>query len=163
MLSNIWLAFVDMLKEMLGILQETWPLFKDNLTVTLGIPAVLVIVPMALVGIPAGGIAFLVAITSPITKLPTIPALVVVGVVAGAFFAVVYNSIRVGWTKVLLELESGGEATFSDIKAGMPWFVNFVIVNLIIGTAIAAGSYCFIVPGIFVAVRAAYAPFLVVD
>lgn len=147
----------------IDVLKETWPSFQDNLKVTLGIPAVLVTVPMAVVGIPAGIIALIAALSAAATKLPMMPMLVVIGVGTCVCFAVAYNAVRAGWTVAILALAANEEATFSDIKMGMPWFVNFLLVNLIIGVATTAGGFLFIVPGIFVAVRASFAPFLVID
>ena len=46
---------------------------------------------------------------------------------------------------------------------GKPWFVNFLIVNFIIGVATAIGGMCLIVPGVYIAVRVSLAPYLVVD
>jgi len=152
-----------MLKEILGIFKETWPVFQDNLGVTLSIPAILCIVPTALIAVPTGIIGFGVAVWAGGARMPVMPCLIGVGTVGVLCFAVVYNSIRVGWTTALLALASNQEASFGNIKEGMPWFVNFLLVNLIIGIATVIGGYCFIVPGIFVAVRTSFAPFLVVD
>jgi hypothetical protein len=146
------------------VLKNVWPTFKENLGVTLGAPAVLCFVPFLLVAVPASVVAFVVAGgAAMLNKGAVMFALFPVIVVAAALFAIVYNAIRVGFTRMLLNLAEGQPTVFSDITKGKPWFVNFLICNFIIGVATAIGGFLLIVPGVYVAVRCSMAPFLIVD
>ena len=148
------------------ILKETWPTFQSNLGVTLGIPVVLISVPFFLVIVPVSIIAFVVAMVAGMyasDKTIAVWSLLPVGLFGALAFAMVYNAIRVGWTKALLKLARGQETTFGDVKTGMPWYWNFLWVNMLIGIATVVGGFCFIVPGLFIAVRASFAPYLVIE
>jgi uncharacterized membrane protein len=129
----------------------------------MGIPAVLIYVPLVLVGIPAGVVSFFLALATGVSRGPMIPTLLTTGVIAALCFAVVYNSIRSGWTKTLLMMGEGEETRFSDIKSGTPWFVNFLVANMMVGIASAIGGFLLVVPGVFIAARTAFVPFLIID
>jgi uncharacterized membrane protein len=152
------------------LLKQAWEPFKANLGLTLGVPAVLMIVPFLLVGLPACFAAFIIVGAaalghhSAVTQGPgMLMALMPVIIIGAPLFAVVYNAIRVGWTKILLSLARGESAAFSDLFQAKEWFLNFLVVNVIIGIATAIGGFCLVVPGVFIAVRTSLAPFLVVD
>jgi hypothetical protein len=146
------------------VVKSTWEPFKDHLLLTLGIPAILIYVPSILVVAPCIVIAIFVVgwaalASNPRAMLGIWPVLVI----GSAVFAIVYNLIRVGWTKILLEMAAGGNPRFSELTKAMPWFWNFLIVNFLIGVATFVGSMLFVIPGLFVAVRTCLAPYLVVD
>jgi hypothetical protein len=150
----------------IDVLKATWPSFQSNLGVTLGIPTVLCGVPLFLVVVPVSIVAFLVAVLGGMyfsVRMAAVWALLPVGLFGALAFAMVYNAIRVGWTKALLKLARGEETTFGDVKTGMPWYWNFLWVNMLIGVATVVGGFFFVVPGLFVAVRAAFAPYLVIE
>jgi hypothetical protein len=150
--------------SIVDIVRDTWPSFKDYWTVALGMPALLCYVPFLLVGIPAGIVAFVVMGASAAMKSSAVSmAMIPVVIVACVCFAAVYNVIRVGWARATLLIAQGQGASFSDMKAGMPWFINFLIVNCVIGIATAIGTLLFIVPGILIAARCSFAPLLVID
>lgn len=139
-------------------------MFKDNLSVTIGAPAILSFVPMVLVGFPACIAAFfLVGGAAALKSTAAWIALIPVIAIACLAFAVVYNAIRVGWTKIMLSLMDGQKGDIADIIKGSPWFINFIAVTFIIGVGSAIGGFLFVIPGIFFAVRTCLAPFLIVD
>jgi uncharacterized membrane protein len=147
----------------LDMLRSTWTPYTDNVLVGLCLPAVLVYVPTIVVILPTlliialiGGIA---AFTKPEALFALWPVLLI-GMIA---FAALYNFIRVGWTKIALDIARGGHPPFAEFGKGTPRFVDFLIVNFIIGIATFIGGLFFVVPGIFIAVRTALAPYLVVD
>ncbi|HEY9792306.1 MAG TPA: hypothetical protein V6D22_18025 [Candidatus Obscuribacterales bacterium] len=147
----------------IDMVKSAWEPFKDNLLLTLGVPAILIYVPLILVAVPVSIISVIVlgaaALTNPKSMLAIWPVVVI-----GCFaFAVVYNLIRVGWTRILLKLAAGEHPPFSELTKATPWFWNFLIVNFLIGAATFVGSLFFVLPGIFIAVRTCMAPYLVVD
>jgi len=154
-------------KNMLDVLADTGPEFANNLSLMIGIPAILVIVPMLVVGIPAGIVSFLVAGGTAMVTKENMGAVFLaeapVFIVAMLCFAVVYNAIRVGWTRVMLKLAEGQPTGFAELTASLPWLMNFILVCMIMGFATLIGGFLFVVPGVYIAVRTCMAPFLVVD
>lgn len=155
------LAVVDSIKE-------SWDPFKDNLALTFGIPLVMTLVPTIVVVLPIGGLAFVIGLGSALADKSAASGaamlmLLPLALVGAVLFAIVYGAIRVGWTKICLALVRGESASFGDLKAGLAWMMPFVITMLIVGVATAIGACLFVIPGIFIAVRTAFAPFLVID
>lgn len=149
--------FIDLIKD-------TWEPFTVNWKITIGSAAILSYVPMLAVGIPACIVAFVVAfLAALVNKELVMVFLFPVGIIAGLAFAAAYNALRAGWTKMLLRICHGQEVQFSELKSGMPYFLNFFLTLLIIGVATTIGSLLLIIPGIFIAIRTSLAPYLVVD
>lgn len=151
-------AFIDIIKD-------TWPAFQEKWLLCTGSAAILSYLPLFVVGLPACIIAFIsAAIMAIINKDLVGLILVPEGIIFGLAFAMAYNAVRSGWTKMLLQLARGeGSVTYSDLKDGMPWFWDFFLTMLIIGVGTMIGSLLFVVPGILFAVRTSLAPFLVID
>lgn len=154
------------------LLSEGFSIFKDNLFVSIGGAAILAWVPLLIVIIPAGLIGFVVAggtaflakgAGNDTATFAAMMAVLPVAIVAALVFAVLYNLVRVGWTRICLKLNKREEATFGDLAESMPWFVNFLITCVIIGIATTIGGLLLIVPGVFIAVRTSFAPYLVVE
>jgi uncharacterized membrane protein len=78
-------------------------------------------------------------------------------------FAALYNYLRAGWVRMLLKMANGESASFSEIFAGKPWFVSMLITKVIIGIGTAIGGVLFVIPGVYLAIRTAFAEFLVID
>lgn len=146
------------------MLKAAWAPFTDNLGVTLGGAAVLTLVPTIVIMIPTvlacGIVIFLSGVTDKLGKIWAVMPIVAIGMI---LFAVGYNAIRVGWTRMLLKLASGEQTSIGEIWKGKPWFLNFLLVNVIIGLGTAVGAAMFVVPGIIFAVYTAMAPFLVAE
>ncbi|HEY9717211.1 MAG TPA: hypothetical protein V6C69_07075 [Trichormus sp.] len=171
------------MKNMLEMTKEGWQPFTKHLSLTLTVPAVLTIVPMVVVGIPALivmililGVEFMhvlghassnfaeVAPSMPMIgngKIP--PALIPLGIITCVAFAAVYNAIRVGWTRVMLKLARNEPCTFGEMTTALAWYLKFLATMMMIGLATFVGTLCFVVPGIYIGIRTAMAPFLVVD
>ncbi len=148
----------------IDLIRDTWPFFQENLKITVGVPAFLSYVPFIVVGLPFCILAFVVAgIVAMVNKELVVVAMLPIGLVAALCFAAAYNIVRVGWTKIGLKIVRGEATSFNDLKTAMPWFVNFLLVNLIIGIATAVGACLLFVPGVLILVRCSFAPFLVVD
>ncbi len=146
------------------VLKDTWPVFRENLVLALGVPAILSWVPFIVVGIPACVISFVIALVTGLANRDAVgPVLIPVGLISGLIFAVAYNAVRVNWIRISLALVRNQGASFHDLMEISPWLVNFVIVNLIIGVATAIGAFFLVVPGVFIAVRTSLAPYLVVE
>lgn len=151
-------------KPFIDLLKDTWPVFKDNWALAIGGPALFLYLPFIVVGIPIGIISFLVALVCAIVAKQLVwLAMVPLGIVGVALYAAAVNAIRPGWTLIVLNLLQGERATFADLKKGTRWFWNFFICMFIIGVATAIGGFLFVVPGLYVAVRTSFAPFLVID
>lgn len=146
-------------------LKETFIPFKANLPLCLGIPAIQTFVPLIFVGLPVCGAAFAFGLSAALAhKGSQIPGeMVGIGIVGVLCFAVLYNAIRAGWTKVMLSIASGEQASFGDLMKSSTWMLNFVILGFIIGVGTAIGTVLFVVPGIIFAVRTCMAPFLLID
>ena len=142
-------------------------IMKDNLFMSVGGAALLCYVPLVVVVVPACILAFVVAGgTAMLTKgneFASFMSLLPVALISALFFAVIYNIIRVGWTRITLMLNKGQEATFGEFAQSMPWFVNFLVTCVLIGIATTIGAFFFVIPGVFIAVRTAFAPYLVVE
>lgn len=159
-MPNDDVPFADLFKQGFNI-------YKDNLFVSIGGAALLCYIPGLLVALPACIVAFMVAGgTAMLTKgneFASVLAVLPVALIAALVFAVVYNLIRVGWTRICMKLNKGEPATFGDFAESMPWFVNFLICCVIIGFATTIGACLLFIPGVFIAVRTAFAPYLVVE
>jgi hypothetical protein len=173
---------IDM-KNAVEVIKDSWPLFTKNLGLALGIPAILVIAPMVIVGVPAWiamvlvlGVEFLHVIGHASTnfaqvaqpmpqmgdgKIPA--ALIPLGIITCVAFAAVYNAIRVGWTRVMLKLARNEPCSFGEMTTALAWYLKFLATLMIIGLATFVGGLCFVIPGIYISVRTSLAPFLVVD
>lgn len=152
-------AFIDLVKE-------TWEPFQDNWLVATVSAAILSYVPFIIVGVPACIIAFVVAGALAMMKFDqgaVMLALFPLGIISALAFAALFNGLRAGWTRMLLDQAHGKPIKISDIKSGMPWFMDFFLALLIIGVGTTILSFCLIVPGIFFAIRTSLTPFLIVD
>lgn len=148
----------------MDVIQGTWPLFQSNLVLTIGVPAFLMLVPTIVVGLPICVVAFVVGcLAGFINKGLIFVAMFPIGLVGVVLFAAAYNAVRAGWTIIMLRMTRGQPCVFMDIKSGLPWFMNFFLTMLIIGIGTAVGTFCFIAPGVFFAVRTSLAPFLVIE
>ncbi len=151
------IPFIDLIKD-------SWPVFQDNAVLASCAAAFLSYAPMLVVGIPACIIGFLSAgVVAMINKELVGIVIFPEAVIFALAFAAAYNACRSGWTVIILKLVRGEGASFTDLKAGMPYFMNFFLCMLIIGIGTALGSLMLLVPGLFFAVRTAFAPFLIVD
>lgn len=148
----------------LDLIKDSWLPFKDNWILTTGSAAVLCYVPLILVCIPCCIVVFLsMLVAGFINKGLMMPVCFVEGVFFVVLFAAAYNFVRAGWTKMLLRLAAGKSAKFSDLKSGMPWFINYLLTCFLLGIATAIGTCMLVVPGIIIAIRTSFAPFLVID
>ncbi|MBY0547500.1 MAG: hypothetical protein K2W95_09425 [Candidatus Obscuribacterales bacterium] len=143
-----------------AVLKETVTPFKENIAILMGGCCLMLYVPFLVIGIPVGIVAFLVALMAGDSKIFIFIPLTIVAMV---LFAAGYNLFRVGWTRILLKIVDGQRASIADMREAMPWFVNFLLCCTLIGLATGLGTCFLIVPGIYVAVRTAFAPFLVID
>jgi uncharacterized membrane protein len=146
------------------VIKGAWGPFTDNLGVTVGVPAVMVFIPLILVVIPTCAVAFFVAggvafLDKPGWSFSLIPV-VGTGVIA---FALLYNALRASWTRMLLKISVGEPTKFGEMKDIGPYFVNFVLTNFCIGIATVIGAMFLFVPGVIIAIRTCLAPFLVIE
>lgn len=144
----------------IAVLGNTVTPFKDNIGILLGACCLMLYVPFIVIGIPVGIVAFLVCLMAKDNAAWVLVPLTIISMVV---FAAGYNLFRVGWTRILLKVVDGQRASISDMRDSMPWFVNFLLCCMLVGLATGLGTCFLIVPGIYIAVRTAFAPFLVID
>lgn len=144
----------------MSLFREIIPSYKDNIVLLLGACALMLWVPFLVIGIPVGVLAFLACLITH-EKMPWM--LIPLTIVAMVLFAIGYNLFRVGWTRILLGVVDGKRVGFNDMREALPMFMNFVLCCSLIGLATGVGAIFLVVPGVFIAVRTAFAPFLVVD
>lgn len=143
-----------------NILRQTLEPYTRNLVVLLAVCAAMVIIPGLVIGIPFCGLGFVVCLMTH-EKMPFL--IFPIALLGGLVFAVGYNLFRAGWTKILLEVVDNGEASFSNFTEALPQVVNFTLCCMLVSAATAIGLIFLVVPAVFIAVRLAFAPFLVID
>lgn len=157
--ESISVPFFDIFKQAFSVMTGNMFLSIGGAAILSYVPTVVIVLPFCLVGaIVAGG-------TGMLTKGNNFAAMVAVlpiALVGMVIFAAGFNLIRVGWTRITLKLNRGEQATFGDFAESIPWFVNFFLTCFLIGIATALGSLL-IIPGIFIAIRTVFAPYLVVE
>lgn len=144
----------------IDVMKETVTPFKDNIGILLGACCLMLYVPFIVIGVPVGIVAFLVCLMAKDSAGWVLIPLTIISMVV---FAAGYNLFRVGWTRILLKVVDGQRASINDMRESMPWFVNFLLCCMLVGLATGLGTCFLIVPGIYIAVRTAFAPFLVID
>ena len=144
-------------------LKDNWPNFKDTLPLALGVPALLCIVPSVLTLIPMAIVGVVLGISAATKNDSLAFGLIPVAVLFILLFAAIYNAIRVGWVNITLKLARGEDCSLGDLKESLPWFKDFFLLNFAVGLLTLLGSILFLAPGIFVAVRCAFAPLLIID
>lgn len=146
------------------LIRNTYPLFSSEWKLTVGGPALYFYLPALVVGIPVVIFALVIGvIVLFVNKGLYWPAMFPIGLVGVILYALAVNWIRVSWTEIALRLLRGEKPLLAELLKSSPKFINFFLTLLIIGVATAIGGVCFIIPGVFIAVRTAFAPFLVVD
>ncbi len=167
------------------VIKSTWPIFHENLLMTLGSSAVVWLIPAIISGLVLGCVVFACIVfggaavlqlkpdvgpnaiqqTITTTLLPLAGILIVgMGLYALTFFAI-FNFMSIGWKQILLALVAGKPAKFSalfNIEANGKLFWKLLITNVLVSLAIGAGLACLVIPGVFIAVRLCLAPFLVI-
>lgn len=153
-------------KPFMELIKEMWPVFSEHWTLTIGGPAMYVYVPLVVVGIPICVIAFILGAVILFISHKNMGlywvAMFPIGLIGVILYALAVNKIRAAFTKIVLRILRGKKPVFSDMVKPVP-FWNFFLTLFIIGVATAIGGFCLIVPGIYIAVRTAFAPFLVID
>lgn len=146
------------------LIRETFPLISSEWKLALAGPALFTYVPLVLVAVPVCIIAFLVGIVVLlISKALHGPFIFLLGVIAVLLYVLVLNWFRATWTAIVLRLLRGESPTLPELLKPSPQFISFAITTFVIGVATTLGGFLLIVPGVFLMVRTAFAPFLVVD
>ena len=155
---------LDQPEPFMELVRDSYPLFSSQWKLTVGGPALYFYGPLLVVGVPVFIFALLIGfIILLINKGLYWLAMFPIGVVGVLLYALAVNWIRVSWTAIALKLLRAEPADFAELLKSSPKFINFFLTTFIIGVATVLGGICFIVPGVFIAIRTAFAPFLVVD
>ncbi len=71
--------------------------------------------------------------------------------------------VGIGVIRIALKFVERQPATYDDLFSGGPLFVNYLVTSVLLGIIITIGLILFVIPGIYLALRFQFAPFLVVD
>ena len=69
----------------------------------------------------------------------------------------------IGYLKIGLRIANGEKGELSDLYSQWPLFLRFVCVSLLSGLAVIGGCLLLIIPGIILAIRLQFAPYLLID
>lgn len=152
-------------RELTDLLSVSLSMLQERIGIVIGGTLFFSLVP-ALPLVP-GVIAVLMsgAVTSEsgppdMTKL--LPSLGTLGICA-IFSTLCYYALRVGWVSICLKISKGEAAPFSEFFACLPKFGTFLVLNILLGLVILAGSMLFVIPGIYCGIRLAFAPYILVE
>lgn len=153
--------------EVTELFHVAFRVFQERPGLIIGGTAFLNLVPFVAIGIPMLGLMFAAGLTSALSsstpdfaKMMSFLSVIILGapiLIAG------YTLLRTGWFSICLKLISHEEVAFSEFKAALPKFLPFLGVQVLMMIAIGIGTICLIIPGIFLSVKFAFAPFLVLD
>lgn len=151
-------------KPFIDLVRETFPILRANPALCLAGPALFSYLPMVIVGVPVCAVALVIGLIAGFqNKALIFPSMLPVGFIGVIAYAMLCNRIRVVWTKMVLNLLRGEHANLADFKKPAPEFMNFFLCMLLSGLATATGGILFVIPGIFIAVRLAFAPFIIAE
>ncbi|MBY0357110.1 MAG: hypothetical protein K2W82_03840 [Candidatus Obscuribacterales bacterium] len=152
--------------EISELLQVSVQAFQERPGLLIGGTAALNIIPAVCVGIPLLVILFLAgaanALTQELSPENAIKFVSILGCGMPLLF-LAYAALRVGWISICLKIIQHKDVSFSEFKSSLPYFWSFLAVQFLSTLLIAVGFCLLIVPGIFIAVRLAFAPYLVID
>lgn len=75
---------------------------------------------------------------------------------------VVLQYYSLAFYKITLDITDGGEAEFSTFSKVGRLFIPYLFTSLLVGIIVFAGLVIFIIPGVYLGVRLAYAPMFVI-
>ncbi len=78
-------------------------------------------------------------------------------------FTLLTMFLEIGLLKIALKLIDGKEAKFQDLWTYPQYLLRFIGASILLGLAVLVGFILLIIPGIYVALRLQFTPFLVVD
>ena len=76
--------------------------------------------------------------------------------------ALVLQYYSLAFYKITLDITDGGEAGFSVFSKVKRLFIPYFFTNVVVGIIVLAGLVIFIIPGVYLWVRLAYAPMFVI-
>ena len=71
--------------------------------------------------------------------------------------------VTIGLVKISLSFCDHGTGEFNDLLSGLPVFANYFVASLLFSLAVMGGCILLIVPGIILAVRLGFYPYLIID
>lgn len=81
----------------------------------------------------------------------------------GLISSVIQTILEIGVIKIGLDIVDGKTPDFKDIYSNYNRFIEFFLTSLIVGIFIIVGFILLIIPGIYLAVRYQFTPYIVVD
>ncbi|MCI5108269.1 MAG: hypothetical protein MRY49_00280 [Candidatus Pacebacteria bacterium] len=88
---------------------------------------------------------------------------VVFGIVVGIILSVILFIIEIGYIKFILKFVGGGDADVSDLLLHTKFFWKYLFAMILYGLAVFIGLILLVVPGIYIALRFAFAPLILID
>lgn len=132
-----------------------------NLLLLLGASATMFWPPFIAVGIPCMVLALVFGLA--IKGFGAGVLCFFLGIIALVLFGSAHLYMKVGWIRILLGIVDDEEVSFSMLFQSMPWFLNFALTALLVSVASTLGNFLLLVPGLFIATRAAFAIFLAIE
>ncbi len=72
-------------------------------------------------------------------------------------------ALKIGWVSICLKITKNEPAPFSEFFSNFSYFMNFLATGFLMYLIIGAGMLLLVVPGVFLAIKLAFAPYLVID
>jgi hypothetical protein len=126
--------------------EHMWKNFLDLLIIA---------IVVSLLSIPTGGMSIADEIDSPFGLLLFFPSLV--------YTIFIFGPIEFGAYYVFLKAARNEKVRLEDVFVVFKNYINVLVASLLSGLLILVGILFCIVPGIFIACKLAFVPFLVVD
>lgn len=141
--------------------------FKERPGLIIGGTTLLNLLPFILVGIPLLSVLMALAVTGATAgqgmDIKLVGKIILPILISAPVFLCVYSVFRVGWISICLKIIGKEPVDFSEFRSNLPRFWPFLGLQMLVLLCVGAGTLFFIIPGIFLAVRLAFAPYLMID
>ena len=76
---------------------------------------------------------------------------------------VISTVLEIGWIRIVLDIVDNKKPDIKELYQNYPLFIQFFLTNLILVVIVLIGTILLIIPGIYLAVRYQFTPYVVVD
>ncbi|MBC8265892.1 MAG: glycerophosphoryl diester phosphodiesterase membrane domain-containing protein [Flavobacteriales bacterium] len=132
-----------------NVIEFGWNKFKENPTLWLGLSFITVVV---------GSLSDTESLTEYAGINLSFPNF------SGIVFGLISAYLSLAIYKITIENIRGNEVSFNDLtEISLNQFINYIIAAILSGILIVLGCILFIIPGIHIAIRFMFIPYLIVD